>query len=110
MHGRNGPAAPPPQPWQSTKKFATPTGTLTEHRERGIFPVAPAYYLGRPAHMWFEAMLRSRSSTSISATLATPPASCDRRTVEPAEYASAAHGWPTGRPAPPMKSTCRKRT
>jgi hypothetical protein len=37
-----------------------------------ISPLAPAYYLGRPAHVWVEALGPRRRTTGISAAGPTP--------------------------------------
>jgi hypothetical protein len=41
--------------------------TVTSDRRDGISPLAPAYYLGRPARVWFEALRRPRRPSSIPA-------------------------------------------
>jgi hypothetical protein len=46
------------------------------NRQDGISPLAPAYYLGQPARVWFEAMRPRRSPTPLPAT---PPATTPAR-------------------------------
>ena len=42
--------------------------TVVNQRRGRISPLAPAYYLGRPAQMWFEALRPRRRGTSLPAT------------------------------------------
>jgi hypothetical protein len=51
------------------------TVSIVRRRQGGMSPLAPPYYLGRPARVWFEALRPQRSPTPIPPTpSATTPA------------------------------------
>jgi hypothetical protein len=53
--------------------------TTVRRRQGGISPLAPAYYQGRSARVWYEALRPRRSPTPIPATpSATTPAAANQ--------------------------------
>ena len=95
--GRNGIGRSTTPTTTFGEKAPVTTVTVVGHRRGGISPLAPAYYLGKPARVWYEALRPRQSRTSIPATLsaatqagvdeisfsAASPANCPARRQQP---------------------------
>jgi hypothetical protein len=56
---RGEPLGTTPHPPNHRKGYAMTTPTITPTSHTRISHLAPAYYLGRPAHLWVDALCRT---------------------------------------------------